>query len=113
MKKLTLRQALLTICCLFVIAVTNTGCGGGDSGGGGGLTLSTFNEIQHGMSYQQVAAIIGRDADRRQEMFFGTVYQWQELKGYVIQVVIGGSGVTDKSGQVLDEATGQTVVLSG
>jgi hypothetical protein len=87
---------------LGVLFCWTTGCDSGDSDGSVEVTLSEYNEIQVGMSLDQVEAIIGGGPTRSASATgpyanTGTAYQWVNLDGSAALITFEDDRVVLKS----------------
>ena len=101
MKTNTMRWLMLAVCglCCTVLTLTQTGCGGGDSGGGS--SLDGYNAIKANMTYQEVTADLGREANMGDVDSSGKANgtaTWNLDDGGVIFVSFDSHGAFLKSG---------------
>jgi catalase len=91
-----MRKSLMTITALIVMA----GCGSSPV-----VTQDEYSQIQTGMTYQQVAAIVGDPGtqSQRQELagFVHETYMWQNANGSNLLCVFQNGKLINKTGTLL------------
>lgn len=103
----TIRRIFPSLMAIAMCLVLTIGCeqDNADSGGGSGsvITQAEYNDIQRGMSYTQVVAIVGANGTEISNNGGGLIaYQWANDNGSFAQVTIsnnsgyGGIGVIAK-----------------
>ena len=105
--KMAATRWMCVLCMGIMAAMVNVGCGGGDDDDSGSarITLAEFNEIQIGMSYDQVAAIVA-PASKDTDMNSGSIriVQWGDKKSETILTV------TFINGKVWDKLKSDNIV---
>ena len=108
------RRIIITGMAVMLIALLLAGCSGNDSDNGNGndtragsgiissgdVTLEQFDSIEIGMSYDEVAEILGRPGELAHEAGVTRVYHWANSLHTALVTVIIVDGEVDSTAQV-------------
>jgi len=95
------RSIAIAVIAVLLIASLLIGCNGNSGGASsGGITLEQFNSIESGMSYDEVAGILGSSGELAHEAGVTRVYHWTNSSSSALVTVIFVDGSVDTTAQV-------------